>query len=109
MKSSVKASFGFALSLVAAAMMGCSPANEAPKEPSEVVAETQAEQSETERLNAWFEEQYEEGLKKSPLALTMQGRKERYGELDQMSEQASNERFADMEAAERSLEACSDI
>ncbi len=103
MKSSVKAGFGFAISLVAAAMMGCSPANEAPEEKTEVVAEAQAEQSETERLNAWFEEQYEAGLQKSPLALTMQGRKERYGELDQMSEQASNERFADMEAAVKEM------
>ena len=44
--------------------------------------------SETEKLNAWFEEQYEAELMQSPIALTFQGRKERYNEVDDMSEAA---------------------
>ena len=42
--------------------------------------------SETDRLNEWFEEKYEEELMMSPIQLTFLGRKERLGELDDMSE-----------------------
>ena len=49
------------------------------------------QQSETEKLNAWFEVKYEEGLMMSPLGLTFQGRKERYNEIDDMSETAQLE------------------
>ena len=38
--------------------------------------------TESERLNQWFEEKYEEKLLQSPMALTTLGRKERYDELD---------------------------
>lgn len=41
--------------------------------------------SESERLNAWFDEQYEEELRFSPRELTMQGRKELYDSLDDFS------------------------
>ncbi len=44
------------------------------------------ERSETEKLNAWFEIKYEEELMMSPLSLTFQGRKDRYNEIDDMSE-----------------------
>ena len=44
--------------------------------------------SENEKLNAWFEEQYETELMQSPISLTFQGRKERYSEVDDMSEEA---------------------
>jgi len=40
--------------------------------------------SESERLNAWFEGQYEAELMQSPIELTFQGRKERYDEIDDM-------------------------
>ncbi len=42
--------------------------------------------TETEKLNAWFEEQYEVELMQSPISLTFQGRKERYAEVDDLSE-----------------------
>jgi len=44
--------------------------------------------AETARLNAWFEARYEEELAFSPIMLTFLGRKDRYNELDDMSEQA---------------------
>jgi uncharacterized protein (DUF885 family) len=47
-------------------------------------------QSESERLNQWFEEKYEEKLLQSPMALTTLGRKERYDELDDFSEAAAD-------------------
>ena len=49
--------------------------------------------SETEKLNAWFEMKYEEQLMMSPLGLTFQGRKERYGEIDDMSEKSQLEKL----------------
>lgn len=50
----------------------------------------QATQSESERLNAWFEERYEEQLQFSPIQLTFLGRKERYDEIDDLSEEAED-------------------
>lgn len=47
--------------------------------------------TESERLNAWFDEKYEEEIMSSPMQLTQMGRKERYGEIDDMSFEA----FAD--------------
>jgi uncharacterized protein (DUF885 family) len=49
--------------------------------------------SETERLNAWFEERYEEQLQQSPIQLMFIGRKERYDEVDDMSEAAEDEQL----------------
>ena len=49
--------------------------------------------SETEKLNAWFEMKYEEQLMMSPLGLTFQGRKERYGEIDDMSKKSQLEKL----------------
>ncbi len=50
--------------------------------------------SETDRLNAWFEEKFEARLQRSPLYLTILGRKERYAEFDDASEAAEDEEFA---------------
>jgi len=55
-----------------------------------VVTEQQTPQvrvkSESEKLNEWFEVKYEEEVLKSPIQLTFLGRKDRYGELDDLSE-----------------------
>ncbi len=56
-------------------------------------AEEVASQSETDKLNAWFEVKYEEELMMSPISLTFQGRKERYGEIDDMSEAAQDKQL----------------
>ena len=63
----------------------------APATPAQT--EEVASQSETDKLNAWFEVKYEEELMMSPIALTFQGRKERYGEIDDMSEAAEDEQL----------------
>jgi uncharacterized protein (DUF885 family) len=52
------------------------------------------EKSESEKLNQWFEEKYEEELMMSPIGLTFLGRKERYGEIDDMSEAAEDKQVA---------------
>jgi uncharacterized protein (DUF885 family) len=51
-------------------------------------------EAETERLNAWFDERYEELLQFSPATLTMLGRKEKYDEFDQIGEAATREQLA---------------
>ena len=52
-----------------------------------------AENSETARLNDWFDEKYEEQLLLSPLGLTQLGRKEKYGEVDDFSQEAAEDRL----------------
>lgn len=47
--------------------------------------------SETERLNVWFNERNEEYLAFSPLTLTVLGRKEQYGSIDDVSEAGEQE------------------
>ena len=61
---------------------------EAPVAATDAAVETPAadEKSETEKLNEWFEVKYEEELMQSPLSLTFQGRKDRYDEIDDLSE-----------------------
>ena len=49
---------------------------------SQTTAE-QTAQLETERLNQWFEEKYEEQLQQSPIQMTFLGRKDRNGDIDQ--------------------------
>ncbi|WP_158856460.1 DUF885 domain-containing protein [Lunatibacter salilacus] len=48
-------------------------------------------------LNDWLDVQYEELLLQSPLQLTVQGRKELYDQLDDLSEEAENKRLAWLE------------
>ncbi|MFC3121024.1 DUF885 domain-containing protein [Agaribacter flavus] len=57
------------------------------------VTQSQIE-AETERLNAWFENKYEEELLNSPIQLTFLGRDERQGEIDDVSEAAQDEALA---------------
>lgn len=52
-------------------------------------AEQQA-QSQTEKLNAWFDAKYEEQLQQSPISLTFLGRKDRYDEIDDMTKEAED-------------------
>ncbi len=47
--------------------------------------------SETERLNAWFDEKYEEQLQRSPVQLTFLGRKDRYDEFDEFGVEAARD------------------
>lgn len=55
-------------------------------------------------INAWFDAEYEELLQMSPLQLTTQGRKDRYGEIDDMSEAAEDKRLAWMEESVKEME-----
>ncbi|MFN4000316.1 DUF885 domain-containing protein [Algoriphagus sp.] len=59
---------------------------------------------EDSEINAWFDTEYEELLQMSPLQLTTQGRKDRYGEIDDMSEAAEDKRLAWMEESVKEME-----
>lgn len=50
--------------------------------------------AETERLNTWLDERYEERLQLSPMNLTMLGRKDQYDAINDYSEQATRDRTA---------------
>src|SRR5690625_1757559 len=94
---------------VALALAACSPQPEGAATPA---AATQQAEDQSARLNAWFDEQYEEFLQFSPTTLTFQGRKDRYDELDDMSEAAMRERLdwlADSVAEMRSEEHTSEL
>lgn len=52
---------------------------------------TTTAEDQSELLNEWFNKKYEEKLQKSPLRLTMLGRKDRYGDLDDMSLKAETD------------------
>ena len=52
------------------------------------------EQSESARLNQWFEQKFEERLQRSPLYLTILGRKEQYDQFDDASEAEEDREFA---------------
>ena len=64
--------------------------------------------SEDVRLNAWFERMYEEQLQFSPIALTVQGRKDHYGELDDVSREAAQKRVAWLQAKAREMKSSFD-
>ena len=61
--------------------------------------------SEAARLNAWFETQYEEQLKFSPVALTFLGRKELYDQLDDLSEAGVRKQADWLQASVKAMEA----
>ncbi len=54
-------------------------------------------------INTWFDAEYEELLQMSPLQLTAQGRKDRYGEIDDMSEAGEDKKLAWMEESVKEL------
>jgi len=63
--------------------------------PAPAFAATAGEQAaEGARLNQWFETKFEEMVMMSPLQLTQLGRKERYGELDDLSLEGEEKQLA---------------
>jgi uncharacterized protein (DUF885 family) len=50
--------------------------------------------AEDARLNAWLERKWEEQLQFNPMQMTMLGRKDRYGELDDMSREGAEKQLA---------------
>jgi uncharacterized protein (DUF885 family) len=73
---------------------GCQPESAPPvASGAAAIVEVPANRSESERLNAWFEEKFEQQLLMSPSQLTRLGRSERYDEYDDLSEAGSDQRL----------------
>ncbi len=85
--------------LISLGLMACenqsdSVSNDAFEKQAEPVASDQAQmKTSSEKLNEWFEDQYEQELMQSPIGLTFQGRKERNDEIDDMTEAAEAQRL----------------
>jgi len=99
---------------LAALLAACSPSGETPEvqTPANDVSsssadndndggdgvETQIDVAESERLNAWFEDVYEAGVARSPIAQTFLGRKTNYDQWNDVSPEFAEEGVAIAEA-----------
>ena len=82
---------------VAGFITGCGPAQQAPSQQQDTTPSTEVvtqQPSETERLNQWFEDKYEQQLQQSPLQMTFLGRKDKYDQVDDTSVAAEDEQLA---------------
>ncbi len=82
----------FTACLSAVLLTACASAPVAPPPPAIPTAEQIA--AETQRIDAWFAERYEEQLQFSPISLTFLGRKDLYDQMDDMSVEAADEQLA---------------
>jgi len=62
--------------------------------PTSSASSVSSGQTESDRLNQWFEQKFEEKLQRSPLYLTVLGRKEKYDQFDDTSEAEEDREFA---------------
>lgn len=98
-----------ALALAVALSLGLAACDKPASDPATTAAASaaaKAEQvkAESARLNAWFETQYEEQLKFSPIQLSFLGRKELNDQLDDMSEAGIRKQEAWMAASVKEME-----
>lgn len=82
MKTFITKSIAISATLIFLCVTSC---KEAPNE--EVVNQTEA-------LNKWFDDKYEELLQMSPIGLTIQGRKDHYDKIDDLSKEAEDNQLA---------------
>ena len=71
-------------------LVACNPSN-VEETTSTATEATEAAQSETERLNEWFEVKYEEQVSRSPIQMTFLGRNQDQGKIDDFSLEAQDE------------------
>lgn len=96
---------------IAAILSGCNPApeqNNTPISAAQTAAATVSVSAETERLNQWFEEKYEQQLQQSPLQMTFLGRKDKYDQVDDTSVAAEDAQLAWLAATVDELKATFD-
>ncbi|MEP2937494.1 MAG: DUF885 domain-containing protein [Gilvibacter sp.] len=86
MKKLINTRIAIAVSLVFLLLSSC-------KENSQETASEKAV-DQTVALNKWFDDKYEEQLQMSPLGLTMQGRKDQYDQIDDLSKEAEDKQLA---------------
>ncbi len=77
--------------LTAACGQGEAPSQNSAAAPA---ATEETAQTESEKINAWFEEQFEAGIARSPMSQTFLGRKTNYGEWDNATDEYAQETHA---------------
>lgn len=82
--------------LAVALLAGCEPNKtvDTPGNAQSAQAGALLQETETARLNQWFDARYEEELQFSPIQLSYLGRKALYGQIDDMSEAAEERQLA---------------
>ncbi|WP_428407103.1 DUF885 domain-containing protein [Hyphococcus sp.] len=85
-RKSLLAAVAFSALLAACGQEGSS----APGASSGAATEETA-QTDSEKINAWFEQQFEEGVARSPMTQTFLGRKTNYGEWDNATDEYARE------------------
>lgn len=93
---------------IAGILAGCSPATEKTTVSQPTAVAEQKLQSETERLNQWFETKFEEQLQQSPLQMTFLGRKDKYDQIDDTTIAAEDKQLAWLAATVDELKASFD-
>src|SRR3546814_1403330 len=86
------------------ALVACKQPAANPDTAAAATAATSDQQSETARLNAWFDEKYEEQLQFIPIQLTFLGRKELYDQIDDMSAAGIRKQVAWLQASTGEME-----
>ena len=79
------------IALTLLGVMACSPANEQPNQTSAPAVAEVENQTESERLSAFFEQSFEEDLKRSPMFQSYLGIKWDYDKWDDISEAAQDQ------------------
>lgn len=90
--------------LVTLTACGESVAPPAPVQTNDVADTSVSVQTESERLNLWFDAKYEEQLQFSPIGLTFLGRKDRQAEIDDFSVEAEDAQLEWMRASVEEME-----
>ncbi|GAB2914165.1 DUF885 domain-containing protein [Rheinheimera gaetbuli] len=96
---------------IAVILSGCNPApeqNSTSISVAQTATATVPASAETERLNQWFEEKYEQQLQQSPLQMTFLGRKDKYDQVDDTSVAAEDAQLAWLGATVAELKASFD-
>lgn len=94
----MRTAFACSTLAVALALAACSQPSAAPAVDTAATASQRAG-DQSARLNAWFDEQYEQALQFSPLRMTFLGRKDLYDQLDDVSPEAQRRQLAWMQAS----------
>lgn len=99
----MRTAFACSTLAVALALAACSQPSAAPAVDTAATASQRAG-DQSARLNAWFDEQYEQSLQFSPLRMTFLGRKDLYDQLDDVSPEAQRRQLAWMQASVEAME-----
>ena len=80
------------------ALAACDPSSAKASDQASEVTSADVSQTESERLNAWFDQKFDEHLQSSPISLTYIGLKEKYDQVDDVSFSAQEDRLNRMRA-----------